>query len=156
MSLLTDALERRSSLENPNTPLTGERLLNFFGGEPTDAGVRVTETGSLNLSVVFACIRAISETLAGLPVHLYRRLPKGREHADRHEVDFLLREPNPEMTGMVFWETLISHAVARRGGFAEVERHRDGTPAALWPLLPPTALKGARDDHFDLSILREP
>lgn len=39
----------------------------------------ITPEGSLALTAVWACVRILSETVGTLPIHLYRRMPKGRE-----------------------------------------------------------------------------
>ncbi len=42
------------------------------------------------------------------------------------------------MTAFSFWQTLVSHALAWGGGYAEIVRDGTGRPVALWPLDPTT------------------
>lgn len=104
----------------------------------TKAGVDITEQSALQLSTVWACVRAISEDAAKLPLHIYRRLePHGRERAVDHPAyRLLLQRPNGEMSAMQFREALTAHAMLYGNGYAEIERRGDGTPVALWPLRP--------------------
>ena len=52
------------------------------------------------MTAVYACVRILSEAVAGLPLHLYRYNSGGsKEKALEHPLYFLLHdEPNPEMT----------------------------------------------------------
>jgi HK97 family phage portal protein len=101
------------------------------------AGVFVNEDTALTLSVVAACVRIISETLASLPWCVYRKLPNGREHLPSHPVGWLLEfQPNPEQTAMVYKRQLLAHYLLWGNGYAEIERGLDGRAVWLWPLLP--------------------
>src|SRR5579863_4224118 len=68
-------VERRSSLENPSTPLSypAEWLLDIFNGGRTDSGIRVSEMTALQVSTVLACVQIISNGISSLPLHVYER-----------------------------------------------------------------------------------
>jgi HK97 family phage portal protein len=89
-------------------------------------------------AAVFACVRVLSETVASLPVFLYRRLPNGgKEKASEHPLfDILHNRPNPEMTSFEFREMLMGHTLLRGNFYAEVETDSKGNIIALWPLNP--------------------
>lgn len=55
--------------------------------------------------------RILSESIAGLPVHVYKYTDSGsKEKAIKHPLYRLIHdEPNPEMTYFVFRETLMTH-----------------------------------------------
>ena len=54
-------------------------------GLDTGAGIRVTPDTALQSVAVYACVRVLSETIAQLPLNVYRRLPDGgKELADDH------------------------------------------------------------------------
>ena len=133
MGVLSTLLERRV---HPRTE--SDWLIGAFGGTATKAGRNVSQATALNYSAVFACIRVISETLASLPLITYRRLePRGKERATNHPLFRVLHDQaNPEMTSMIFRETITAHAVSWGNGYAEIERDRVGRVIALWPLLP--------------------
>ena len=42
----------------------------FFG--TASSGERVDEKSAMQISTVYACVRLLAETVAGLPLHLYR------------------------------------------------------------------------------------
>lgn len=121
-------------------------LKSIFGAAPVAAGVSVTENTAFNYSAVWAAVALIAGSIGSLPLPLYRRLPEGgKERASSHPLYRLLHdEPNPEMTSMVFRETLQNHVLTWGNAYAEIERNGGGRPVALWPLTP-DRLKVERD-----------
>ena len=64
----------------------------------------------MQTTAVYSCVRILAETVASLPVHLYRYTETGKGRVYNHSLYHLLHdEPNPEMTSFVFRETLMSH-----------------------------------------------
>jgi HK97 family phage portal protein len=107
----------------------------FFG--PTPSGKTVNERTAMTTSAVYACVRVLSETIASLPLHVYRRVNGGKEKAVDHNLYHLLHdEPNPEMTSFVFRETLIGHLLLWGNAYAQIIRDGRGKVIALYPLLP--------------------
>ena len=64
--------------------------------QESTAGVAVTTDSAMQVSAVFACVRVLAETVASLPLHVYRRLPVGgKERArDHHLYRVLHDQPN--------------------------------------------------------------
>src|SRR5215471_9096014 len=83
----------------------------FFGGQPTATGISVDESTALNYSAVWAAVSLISGDLAAMPLPVYQRLRGGgKQRAVDHPLYPLLNvEPNPDMSAMVFRETLQAH-----------------------------------------------
>lgn len=107
-------------------------------GVESEAGVYVSPHVGENLSAVFGCVQVISETVATLPLVVYRREGDGVRSADRqHPVARLfLREPNALQTAPEFLEMVTAHCLLRGNGFAEIVRDARGAPAELIPLHP--------------------
>lgn len=108
----------------------------FFGG--SNSGKAVNERTAMQTSAVYACVRILAESVAGLPVHLYRyNHDGGKEKVINHPLYYLLHdEPNPEMTSFVFRETLMSHLLLWGNAYAQIIRNGRGQVVALYPLLP--------------------
>jgi HK97 family phage portal protein len=107
----------------------------FFG--PTPSGKTVNERTAMATSAVYACVRVLSETIASLPLHVYRRTGQGKEKAMDHGLYYLLHdEPNPEMTSFVFRETLMGHLLLWGNAYAQIIRDGRGRVISLYPLLP--------------------
>lgn len=92
----------------------------------------------MTYSAVYAAVRLLSWTTAMLPLLTYRRRPNGgKDRAVDLGIYSLLKEQsNPEMTAFDFRATIMSHAVGRGNGYAEIEWSNAGRPLALWPLNP--------------------
>lgn len=90
------------------------------------------------MTAVYACVRILSEAVAGLPLHLYRYNSGGsKEKALEHPLYFLLHdEPNPEMTSFAFRETLMTHLLLWGNAYAQIIRNGKGDVVALYPLMP--------------------
>ena len=63
------------SRDNPKNGLSGSQYSFFFGG--TSSGKAVNERSSMQMTAVYACVRILSEAIAGLPLHLYRYTDNG-------------------------------------------------------------------------------
>ncbi|QNN24343.1 phage portal protein [Planctomycetales bacterium ZRK34] len=87
------------------------------------AGVEVNADTVLGMAVAYAAIRNISEDIAGLPLHRYRRLERGRELADDSSAITLLQgEPNQYMHGYTFRETMTAQALLYHNAYAVIKR----------------------------------
>lgn len=131
---LLEGLERRDSIGNPTKWLISA----FGGGADTAAGIRVNEVVALRNATVWACVRIIAESIAQLPLPIYRRLPNGgRERATSHPLyDILDRKPNPRMTSFTWRETLLHHLLVWGNGFSYIDFDNADRVKSLYPLLP--------------------
>jgi len=123
------------SRDKPKNSLGGAFSF-LFGG--TTSGKLVNEHTALQTTAVYACVRILAETIAGLPLHVYQyRSDDSKERFPQHPLYSLLHnEPNPEMTSFVFRETLMSHLLLWGNAYAQIVRNGRGQPVALYPLLP--------------------
>ena len=72
------------------------------------AAVTVTEDTAMQISAVWACVRLLSETVASLPVAVYRKTDSGRIKDDSFWFAKLMsRKPNRYQTRVEFFETLM-------------------------------------------------
>ena len=133
------------SRDKPQNRTAGSNFRPFFGG--SSSGKTVTERSAMQMTAVYACVRILAESIAGLPLHLYRYNSKGgKEKAAEHPLFFLLHdEPNPEMTSFVFRETMMTHLLLWGNAYAQVIRNGRGAVAALYPLMA-NRMRVDRDD----------
>ena len=122
--------------DKPQDALGGSRYSFFFGS--TSAGKPVNEQTAMQMTAVYSCVRILSETLAGLPLHIYQYNDSGgKEKHLKHPLYKLLHdEPNPEMTSFAFRETLMSHLLLWGNAYAQIIRNARGEVVALYPLMP--------------------
>lgn len=89
-----------------------------------------------SISTVYACISAISETIASLPFEVFKRTKTGREKAKVHPLYKLIHDkPNHWQTALEFREMLQRHVLLRGNAYAEIKRDQKGI-TALIPLHP--------------------
>ena len=133
MNILSGIFKAR---DKPANITAGSRYSFFFGG--TSSGKPVNETTAMQMTAVYSCVRILSETVAGLPLSVYRyNNSGGKEKAFKHPLYRLLHdEPNPEMTSFAFRETLMSHLLLWGNAYAQIIRNARGEVVALYPLMP--------------------
>ena len=109
----------------------------FSGGSRNPSGVRVDAETALRSTVVLACIRVLSTSVAGLPFHLYRRLPGGgKEIAREHPLYRLLHsQPNSWQTSFEWREQLMLHLLSHGIAFDE-KVYANGQISEIVPLHP--------------------
>jgi HK97 family phage portal protein len=138
------------SRDKPVKNYTAGSAYSFFMGGST-AGKNVNERSAMQMTAVYACVRILSEAIAGLPLHLYRYREDGsKEKAIDHSLYSLLHdEPNPEMTSFVFRETLMTHLLLWGNAYAQIIRNGKGEVIGLYPLMP-NKMQVDRDDKGKL------
>ena len=119
------------------TNRTAGSAYSFFLGQSA-AGKRVNERSAMQTSAVYACVRVISESVASLPLHLYRyNKDGGKEKAIDHPLYHLLHdEPNPEMTAYSFFEVALTHLLLWGNSYSQIIRNGKGEVIGLYPLMP--------------------
>ena len=119
-----------------NDSLPGNSYMFRLGS--STSGAMVNQRSAMQISAVYACVRVLAESIAGLPLHVYQCGKNGsREKAVEHPLYFLLHdEPNPEMTSFVFRETLMTHLLLWGNAYAQIIRDGRGQVIALYPLMP--------------------
>ena len=120
----------------PQNRTSGSAYTFFMGG--STAGKMVNERSAMQMTAVYACVRILSEAIAGLPLHMYQYNGDGsKSKAMDHPLYHLLHdEPNPEMTSFVFRETMMTHLLLWGNAYSQIIRNGRGEIIALYPLMP--------------------
>ena len=107
-------------------------------GQMTASGARVTSDNAMQETAVWACVGLLSETIASLPLVVYRRGDGNHRETDRaHPLfDLLFLAPNEDMTAFEFWEVVMLHLLLRGNFYAEKIPGRRGAVASLRILQP--------------------
>jgi HK97 family phage portal protein len=112
-------------------------MATVWGGAPTHSGESVTVDSALGLIPVFAAVNVIASSIGTMPLHVYRRLDRGRERApDVWQYRLLHDSPNPEMAPGQYIETLLAHLLLWgncysekvKGSFAGADRVQELHP----------------------------
>ncbi len=100
-------------------------------------GQRVTHESAIRSSVVFACVRCISEAVSSLPLVMYERVGENKRRAVDHPLFDLLHDaPNSEQTAMEFREQMQAWASLRGTAVAEIVPGARGPVSELLPIHP--------------------
>jgi HK97 family phage portal protein len=109
----------------------------FGGGNQSASGRDVTPESALKTPTVFRCVAILSEDVGSIPLHLYRRLARGKERAVDHPLYTLLRDqPNEYQTAIEFRSVMQGAALLRGNAFAYKETNGAGRLVGLYPLHP--------------------
>lgn len=97
----------------------------------------VTPTTAQGVSAVYGCVQAISETIASLPLHLYKRTGEDSTKATDHPLYKVLHDQaNPEQTALEAREYMQACVLLCGNAFARIVRGLDGQVRELWPINP--------------------
>lgn len=110
-----------------------------FSFGTASSGERVDEQSAMQISTVYACVRLLAETVAALPLHLYRYTDggKGKESASDHPLyRILYRQPNDEMSSFIWRETMMTHLLLWGNAYSQIIRDGRNQVLGLYPLLP--------------------
>lgn len=107
-------------------------------GSRNPSGVRVTHDTALQSTVVLACARVLAESVAGLPLHLLRRLADGGKAIARENplYSILHDTPNPWQTSFEWREQMMLHLCLHGNAYSEIRPGSSGAVTELWPLHP--------------------
>jgi HK97 family phage portal protein len=118
-----------------NFLLSDER---YLGKWKTDSGIRVTPETALQSTVVLACCRILSETISGLPLHIYRKNGDGTEEIDRDVPlnKILCHSPNEWQTKQEFFEQIVMNLTLWGNSYTRIRSGLYGSVSCLDNLHP--------------------
>lgn len=104
-----------------------------------DSGENVNERSAMQIATVYACVRLLAESVAALPLHLYKVTDDGKSKVkatDHPLYKVLYRSPNPEMAAFSIRETAMTHLLLWGNSYCQIIRDGKNEVLALYPLLP--------------------
>lgn len=91
-----------------------------------DAASTVTYDSAMQLSAVWACVKLLSETVASLPLTVYKTAPEGRKPHDTHALSLLFSgKVNRYQTKVEFFETVLLNLVVNGNAYCVITRSGD-------------------------------
>lgn len=90
----------------------------------------------MTISAVYACVRILAESVATLPLKLYRKQDRTRTEQSLPLARMLGTEPNRNQTSFEFREMMQGHLGLRGNAYARIIRSPQGVPLSLEPLHP--------------------
>jgi HK97 family phage portal protein len=96
----------------------------------------VTFDSAMQLSAVWACVKLLAETVASLPVTVYRTSGGTRTVATRHWLQVLFgSKVNRYQTRIEFFETVLLNLVTSGNSYVLIQRDSGGDVIGLLPLM---------------------
>lgn len=139
MSFVDRGSQRFSrTIQRSPDPVTIEEFDRILGASSgmsvqSRAGVTVTRERALGVSAWYRGARYLSETVASLPLHTYRRSGTSR---DRRANPTWMEAPGTDLTRFGLWEFLMMSLIHRGNGFLWKQRNAAGQVVGLLPIHP--------------------
>ncbi len=142
MSLLSRLLERGGPERRAFTPTAIPKNSDGF---MSDSGMYVSEGSALQLAAVYACVQLIADSIASLPMDVFRKREAVREEVA--PVPALIRQPFAHLTAFEWVFQTVTSLALRGNSFARViEWDRFEFPVQLQPIHP-DCVTIELDDH---------
>jgi HK97 family phage portal protein len=127
----------RAFVAPPVRPADDEAAARFGAVSDSWTGIAVTPTGALNISAVYASVRAVADAMASLPLVMYERQGRNKVRAEGHPTYAVLKEQaNRWMTAYEYRQVKYAHLLLWGNHFAEIEHDSNGRVIGLFPLRP--------------------
>lgn len=127
------------NVENPLVPVSAANFIEYFGGafgNMSSSGVSVNIESALGVPSVWAAVNFLSGTMAGLPMHVYRRKGDGRDRV-KGGMGTLFHDAPNDFQSSFDWRKYVFDQVFTGGrAFTYIERNNAGTVVNLFPLDP--------------------
>lgn len=108
---------------------------------------KITEDNAIEVSDILTCVRVLAESIACLPLCIYNKTEGGGQKAYDHPLYDLLRwQPNANMTSYDLRLWMMTDALLRGNGVAQVIRDATGNVVELYPLFASKLKYSVMDD----------
>lgn len=132
-----------------NDPATGEyvEVDMVAGGKRTKSGITITSKTAITIPIIWACVKILSESAAGLPLKIFEDTPTGRVLADsKTRQARVLRKPNPHMTKLNFLKCAVVNMALRGNAYSIIERADNGEWIGFIPVSADNVTVDTTDD----------
>lgn len=137
MSVLTRLFRRSARADSSANPADDYYYQPSSAGGIAQSGSMVTGDTAMRVAAVYACVRVLAETVAMLPLRVYRQQGDGRIAAADHPLWALLAQtPNQRQTAYEFRVMMQAHLALRGNAYAHIVSDQRGIITSLEPLHP--------------------
>lgn len=127
----------KKSVENPYNLKGTEAWARIIGSSDNFAEEPVSETRAHGLATVYTCINVRSQTVASLPINVYREGPNGKESIPDHPAYYpIAQQPNAYMSSANMMMMAMIHADSWGNSYIGINRNGRGVVTSLDPLMP--------------------
>ena len=135
MGFLSDIKEKREQISGKANP--AKWFMDLFSPN-SSSGQKVTEEKAMTHTAVYSCVRIIAETIASLPLNVYRDQGNGekKKAKDNYLYPLLHNKPNDLMTSFTWREVVLTHLLLWGNHYSQLEIDNAGKVVGIWPLIP--------------------
>lgn len=129
----------KRNLENPTAPVSANDFLQIMGWGDlyASSGVTVNVDTALGVPAVWAAVNFIAGTIAGLPLHVYRKDEDGGRSKVENELSLILHDViNEDMSSFEWRKYLFEQVLTGGRAVTYIERNGLGQIVNLYPLDP--------------------
>jgi len=154
-------LERLKKLIGSETKSTlaapAPELIALFGASPSASGVAVTPETAMRCPTVYVSVKVLAESVAQLPLHLYRRTADGgKERAADHPLAALLHDQPNDWTSAAEFRLFMQTALCLHGNAYAFINRTGGQIVELIPIPSPSVVvevdKVTMEPRYKVSI----
>lgn len=136
MSILARATRATKGIDQVTNPEYGVQYVPLENYQRWTDNATATESAGLGIITVYACVRLLAETIASVPLILYRKVGSGKERATDHPYYKTFHDQtNSSMTSMIWRELLVSHIAGWGNHYSDIT-HDTFDSLQLWPIRP--------------------
>jgi len=110
-----------------NNEIAIQDILRYFQGN-----FKMSETGAKKLFAVYSCVNVLGESIATLPLHLYKVNKDGSNEKVYNDFTKLIKSPNEEDSKFDFLERMVWHLALRGNFYAIKNKIGKETKQLLW------------------------
>ena len=146
MKLFDLAKKFRAAWKMMTTPELLDQLLS--SGYESEAGVTITPDTAMRVATVYACIKVLAETMAQLPLIVYReREDGGKDRLPNHPLYKVLHDqPMANITSYDWRAMMVGHTALRGNAYSYITRV-GGVVRELIPIHPDRCDPEVQPDH---------
>ena len=144
--------ETRNSVPGETVSLSIDEFLDQIMALESKAAVHVTTDKALGVPAIWSAVNFLSDTIASLPLDVYKRGPKGAKIVVGGLSDIIGTAINDETTSFIWRQHKFSQVFTGGRGLSFIERNTAGRVKNLWPLDPNNTtikrIKGRKEYHY--------
>lgn len=145
-----------SRISRPQAALTsssdiGRLISGLYGGGTSSTGLSVTTETAMRVGAVYSCVLVLSQSVAQLPLHLYRENAGEKEKATKNNLYYLVHDqPNEWMTSYEMKQLVMAHLLLRGNSVWLKTRGTRGDVREIIPIHPDRVAEIEQDDQYRL------
>jgi HK97 family phage portal protein len=107
-----------------------------LGSIASASGAQISQATAMTVSAVYGCVDRLSTDLARCTPAIKKKLADGSKITVEHELDAVLKRPNPQQTWFEFKRQMDVSVALRGNGYAAIKRNKRGEVEELIPINP--------------------